>query len=319
MIAPLRKRSRARGLLFAFVLLLGLLPIGAVTADSHHTATMTDISFTSMPVELITPGAEWVDEEGTYHFENEVTREMVDGDINGELIATTSGTFTPGPSCDPDDPENCFEGEFTLWAAIVLTDENGVWEGDALIVQSFFEDDESFSFGKLALTGRGGNAGKSIIADLTLSEDDEEEAVFVDGYMLTMASPQFGVNMHTQICFGEEDLGYGAFVSTGAIETSGPASGMFISGGSFLTPRYGLYGETTFNDDMGSITIEFVGLALDHPETSVGWGHWVITDATGVYENVYGHGRVTGYAGDFPQCESGFGVWLQYLGQVHFN
>ena len=305
-------------ILLTCVLLLGLVPIGVATADNHRTSTRTEIEFTSTPVEILVPGEEWVDEAGIYHFTGEVSREVVEGDINGELIVTFNGDFVPGPNCDPDATEECFEGEFSAWGEIVITDENGTWEGKFLIAESFLQGEEPSSFGKAILAGRGGNAGKSLVLDLTFG-DDEDEIAYLSGFMLTMAMPAQGVNMNTQLCFTEEETAYGAFYSTGAIESSGAASGWFFSGGSMWTHNYGLFGETTFTDDHGSLTIQFLGTAQDTVETSVGWGHWVIVDGTGAYANVNGNGKVTGYAGEFEQCSPGFGVWLQYIGQVHMN
>lgn len=317
MFSRLTGRSRARALLFAFILLLGLVPVSVATADSHRTATYTPISFTSTTVEEIDPGEEWVDEAGIFHLRGNVFIDEVSGDITGTAVIDSDADFEPSPNCDPDD-EFCEDGYFSLWGSVVLTDENGTWDGE-FIIATASEGGEEFSFGKIVLTGRGGNAGKSIIADITTSDDPEEETAYFEGYMLTMALPVFGVNMHTQLCFGEEELGYGAFVSNGAIESSGGASGSFFTAGSIWTHTYALYGLLEFTDDQGSLTIEFMGMSQDTAETNVGWGHWLITDGTGTYENVLGHGKITGFAGPMEQCESGFGVWLQFLGDVHFN
>lgn len=306
--------------MFAFILLLGLMPLGAATADSHRTSTRTEISFTSTPIEILVPGEESVDDAGIYRFRGEVVRDQVAGDITGEAVITFNGDFIPSPNCDPNDIENCFEGEFSGWGTVVVTDENGTWEGNFVFGFAFFEGEEPFMFGKLILTGRGGNAGKSIVADIGFSEDEGDETAYFTGFMLTMAKPAFGVNMNAQLCFEESETAYGAFISSGAIESSGSASGWFFDAGSIWTHSYGLFGETTFTDDWGSITIQWIGMVQDHPESSVGWGNWVIVGGTGAYENVNGHGKVTGHAGEMLQCETfGFGVWLQYLGSVHFN
>ena len=312
-------RSRTRALLFACILILGMLPVGVATADNHRTSTRTEIEFTSTPDEILVAGEEWTDEAGISHIRGEVSREIIEGDINGELILTFDGDFIPGPNCDPDDPENCFEGEFTGWGTAVITDENGTWEGKFVIAFSFFEGEEPNSFGEVVLIGRGGNAGKSIYAEISFSEDEEDDTAYFTGFVLTMAVPSFGVNMHTQLC-GTDDGGlYGAFHSTGAIESSGGASGEFFSGGHWWTHTYGLLGRLQFTDDHGSMTIQFTGTAQDTWQSSVGWGHWIIVDGTGAYENANGHGKVNGYAGEFAQCSNGWGVWLQFLGQTHFN
>lgn len=320
-----RTRRRARSLLFAFILLLGLLPVGAVTADGHHTATRTEISFTSTPVEILVPGEESVDEAGVFRFRGEVSREEVTGDITGEAIVTFNGDFVPSPDCDPDDPDNCFEGSFSGWGSVVIleeteTEENIAWEGDFLFIESFFEGEEPFMFGKIVLAGRGDNAGKSIVADITFSEDEEEEVAIFTGVMLTMAVPAFGINMSTQLCFNEETFETtGAFLSNGMLESYGGASGEFFTGGHEWTHRYGLYGELTFTDEWGSMTIEFLGEAQDHPESSVGWGHFVIVGGTGAYAELYGRGKITGALAEYMQCDSGFGVRFQLVGEGHFN
>lgn len=301
------------------MLLLGMLPVGVVTADNHQTSTRTDIEFTSTPAEILVPGEEWIDEAGIGHLRGEVSREIVEGDINGELILTFDGDFIPGPSCVPEDLDNCFEGEFSAWGTAVITDENGTWEGKFVIAFRFFEGEEPYSFGRAILVGHGGNAGKSIVVEIAFGEDEEDETAYFTGFMLTMAVPSLGVNMHTQMCFTEEETAYGAFHSTGAIESSGAAGGEFFTGGHWWTHTYGLSGEVVFTDDHGSFTIQLLGTAQDNWQTSVGWGHWVIVDGTGAYEHANGHGKLTGYAGEFAQCSSGFGVWLQFLGQVHFN
>ena len=318
MTLRLLARSRTRTLVLACILILGMLPVGAVTADSHRTSTRTDISFTSIQDEILIPGEEWQDAAGIYHLRGEVSREIVEGDINGELILTLDGDFIPSPNCDPDDPENCFEGEFSAWGTAVITDENGSWDGKFIVVFGFSLDEGEYSFGKAILAGRGGNAGKSIVVDITFGDDEEETAYFT-GFMLTMAKPSFGVNMHTQLCFTEEETAYGAFVAKGAIKSSGAASGEFFTGGHWWTHTYGLYGEVVFTDDYGSLTIQFLGTAQDNWQTSVGWGHWVIVDGTGDYENVNGHGKVSGNAGEFAQCAEGWGVWLQFIGRMHMN
>ncbi len=307
-----------RLLLFACILLIGLLPVGVATADSHHTSTRTPISFVSTPVEILVPGEEWVDEAGIFHFRGEVGREAVTGDITGEAIVTFNGDFAPGPSCDPNNPDACTEGEFSGWGSVVITDLNGAWDGDFLFIESFFAGEEPFSFGKVVFAGRGGNAGKSIVADITLTE--ESDAASFNGVMLTMGAPAFGVNMHTQLCLNEETFeSTGAFTSTGGLETYGAATGEFFNGGVEWTHRYGLFGELIFTDAWGSFTIQFLGEAQDHPQSSVGWGHWMIVEGTGAYAELYGRGKVTGAAMEHLQCASGFGIHLQFLGDVHSN
>lgn len=310
---------RVRTLLFVAILLIGLVPVGVASADGHRTSTRTEVSFTSTPVEIIDEGEEWVDEAGTYHFTGEVSREVVEGDINGEAIVTIDGEFVPGPGCTPDD-EECMEGQFSAWGSVVITDENGAWDGKFLIANIFEPDEEPFSFGKAILAGRGGNAGMSLVVDITFSDDEEDDTAYFDGFIMSMAKPTFGINMHTQLCASESsNTMYGAFLSHGAIESSGGAWGDFFSGGTMWTHRYGLFGEVGFSDDYGSLTIQFLGTAQDNWQTSVGWGHWVIVDGTGAYEHLNGHGKMTGSAGEFEQCSLGWGVRLQFIGQTHMN
>lgn len=314
-----QSRRRLRVLLVTFVLLLGLAPVGVATAANHHTSSRTEISFTSTPVEILVPGEETYDESGVGHFRGEVVRDEVTGDISGEAIITFNGDFVPGPSCDPANLDTCFEGEFSSWGSVVITDENGVWEGDFLMMESFFEGEEPSSFSKIILAGRGGNAGKSIVADITFPE--EGDAAIFTGTLLTVGAPAFGLNMLSQTCFNPETFGLsGAFISSGAVESSGSATvDIFEEGGSEGTYRYGLFVQLTFTNDLGSMTIQLLGETQDHAETHVGWGHWLIVGGTGAYAELYGHGKVSGYGGNFPQCDSGYGVQFQFLGDAHFN
>jgi hypothetical protein len=45
----------------------------------------------------------------------------------------------------------------------------------------------------------------------------------------------------------------------------------------------------------------------------------VIVGGTGAYAELYGHGKITGAAMEAMQCDAGFGVRLQLIGQGHFN
>lgn len=311
-------RRRMRSLLFTCILLLGLVPLGVATAAQD--SSRTEISFVSTPVEILVPGEETFGEDGVGRFRGEVARDEVTGDITGEAIITFNNDFIPGPNCDPEDLDNCFEGEFSGWGSVEITDENGTWDGDFVIAFAFFEGEEPFTLGKILLTGRGGNAGKVIMADITFPEDEEDDSAIFNGVMLTMGAPASGVNMNTQLCFNEETFeAAGAFTSTGAIESYGAATGEFFSTGGQWTHRYGLYGELTFTDEWGSMTIEFVGEAQDHPMSSVGFGRWIVVEGTGAYAETYGYGGITGSAGDYMQCDSGSGVHLQLLGDVHTN
>lgn len=315
-----RSGNRVRSLMIAFVLLLGLMPVGAVLAADNHTSSRTDIEFTTTPVEVLEPGEEWVDEAGHGHFRGMVERDEVTGDITGEAIITTNGDFVPGPSCVPGDINNCFEGEFSGWGSIVITDQNGTWTGDYLLVENFLEGEEPFAFGKVILAGKGGNAGKSIVADLGYPEDGDEDAVILTGTLSTLGVPATGINMHTQLCLNPETFELaGAFTSTGAIESSGSSTSLFIEGGTQWTDQYGLYVELVFTDDHGSMTIQLLGQTQDTATTHVGWGQFVIVGGTGAYADLYGQGNVTGYGGEFLQCEAGYGVHFQLLGNAHLN
>lgn len=313
MISRLRGRGRTRLVLLASIFLLGLLPFGAATANSHRTATRTAITFDAPFVDAVMNAEFTVDDAGIVRVRDQNAQVGVSGDINGTANITFSADFVPDASCDPDDLENCADGWLTGWAAVEISDEAGRWDGTLTFEDSDFENG---NYGKLILAGRGGNTGKSIVTDISLNDDGT--ATF-DGFLLTMAKPSFGINLHTQVCFDEVWDAWGAFISTGAIESSGAAKAQFAATDGPWTYRYGVYGTATFTDDLGSITIELTAMAQDNAETKVDWGHWVISSGTGAYENAYGHGKVTGYVGDFAQCSLGQGVWLQYLGQVHFN
>jgi hypothetical protein len=261
-----------------------------------------------------------VDEAGIAHVRGEVSRQAVTGDITGEATVTFNGDFVPGPNCNPDDPDNCFEGELSTWGSVVITDENGTWRGNFLFAETFFGGDDRFTFGELVLAGSGGNAGKSIVTDITFSEDGEDDAAVLNGVMLTMAVPAFTTYMTTELCFSEDAVTIaGAFTSTGAIDTYGTTNARFVSGGSASTHRYGLFGEVIFTDETGSFTVQFLGESQDHPESSTAWGHWVIVGGTEAYAELFGHGKVTGAAMENLQCESGFGARLQFRGDMHFN
>lgn len=307
-----------RALLCAFVLLLGLAPIGVATADNHRTSSLTPISFSSTTVEVLEEPEEWVDEAWVYHSRDLVVLDEVSGVITGTAVLTLDYDAEPFPGCEAESPLMCENGVFSQWGTVVITDEAGTWDGDVFGVEVWAEGELVFAVHKLVLQGRGGNAGKSIVADINFAEDPEDPTAYLEGVMLTMGVPAFGVNMHTQLCATDSNLAQGAFVSTGAIESSGAVSAGMFAAGSRWTHTYSLLGELTFTDDVGSLSITFLGTSQDTAESSVDWGHWVITGGTGFYENAFGHGKATGYYGYFEQC-GGDGEWLQFLGSVHFN
>lgn len=309
-------RGRPRTLLLAFVLLLGLLPLGAVTADNQRTASRTEISFDASLLGAMMDADGWIDAAGILRVRDQAAQGAVTGDIEGNAEVTFNADIVPGAGCDLNDLLSCSGGWLTGWGSAVITNETGTWEGDFIIEAELTGGLPDIS-GKLIMAGRGGNAGTSIVTDISLGETGDSASF--EGFLLTMAQPAFGINLQSQVCFDEAFVGYGAFIASGAIESSGAARATFDASDGPWTYRYGVAGEATFTDENGSLDIEFTAMAQDSATTKVDWGHWVITGGTGAYEHAYGHGKVTGYVGDFAQCSLGQGVWLQYLGDVHFN
>jgi hypothetical protein len=299
----------------AVALVLSVMPL-ATLAASHHTATRTPVVFTSTVVEVLDPGEEWVDEAGIFHIRGSVQREDVTGDITGTAIVTFNVDFQSIGECTE---ESCF-GYSTAWAHVEVTTEGGGWEGTYVSISQDVPGEEFFA-DSLVLQGYGANAGMSIVAQ---SIAGDEESITFEGVLSTIATPVVGLNTTVQLCADPNDFSFaGGFLSRGAVEGSGGATGEFLVAGTEWTHRYAVAGTVTLTDAYGTVTIAFTSGAQDVATfttfASHVWGHFVIVDGSGAYTELYGHGRLVGTASDDATCASGFGVGLSLIGEAHFN
>ena len=310
----LRRRTLSIGMLVA--LLASMLPFSGLAGS--HEATRTEITFTSTTVEVLDEGEEWFDEAGIYHERGKVQLENVTGDISGTLTVTLDSDFVP--VTDVCSEEFC-PAYFTFWGDVVITGEDGGWKG-VYVAEGSDAPDEEFYAETLVLKGTGANAHMSIVAQTV---DEADDSTTFEGVLSTMAAPVRGLNTSVRLCADPEDFSFGGgFLSTGAIEGSGGASGNFIVGGGPYTHSYAVGGTVTLTDGNGSVTIAFGGKAQDNYtetfEASHVWGHFVVLDGTGDYAELYGNGRVIATAGGpMANCASGFGVNISMIGEAHYN
>lgn len=305
-------RRRITRLIFSLALLAGIVPFGIVSAQGHE-ATWTEITFTSTTVETVEEGEAWTDEAGIFHIRGNIFNDEISGDLTGSAVIDFNLDFEAAQECGPE-AEAC-PGYNSFWGSIEITDENGRWEGDFMQGISDVPDDE-FAFSSVILRGLGGNAGQSIVAEF-IGED--EGSITVGGRLMTMATPMMGLNLSAQLCFQEDFTTTGGFHGTGAIESSGSATGDFFGSGARWTHTYGLWGTTTLTDANGSVTIVFGGNAQDvGVDHSNAWGHFVIVEGTGDYEGLFGHGRAIANAGAMAKCAFG-GIFVNYIGEAHYN
>lgn len=307
---------RAGWFVMLLTLLLSAIPLTAA-ASTHHTATRTDVTFTSTVVEVLDEGEEWVDEAGLFHLRGAVQQEEVSGDISGTAIITFNGDFEPVGECTED---SC-PAYFSFWARIEVTGEDGGWVGTYVSFGSDVPGEEFFA-DSLVLRGTGGNAHNSIVAQST---GEDESSITFEGILSTMATPIVGLNTSVRLCADPEDFSFGGgFLSTGAIEGAGGATGEFLVGGGPWTHTYAVAGTVTLTDEHGTVTIAFSGGVQDNYtetfEASHVFGHFVILEGTGDYAELYGSGRLIGTAGGpNPLCDSGFGVNATLVGEAHYN
>ena len=291
-------------------------PLNA-SASGHHTATRTVVSFTSTVIEEIEPFDVSIDDAGIFHV-RQVTREEMSGDISGTAIVTFAADFRPAGECTA---ESCF-GEEAGWAQVEITTENGGWSGTYVYSWSDIPGEEHYS-DLMVLRGTGANAHSSIVANSPTGPDIESTTF--EGLLSSLATPIGGLNTSVRLCANPEDFSFsGGFLSRGAIEGSGGATGDFLIGSGPWTDNYAVAGTVTLTDAGGSVTIVFTGEAQDNfaPafEASHVWGHFVILEGTGDYADLYGSGRVIGTAGwPAATCASGFGVSLSMIGEAHSN
>lgn len=296
-------------------LLLSMAPFSALA--QNHVATRTPVAFTSTVVEVIDEGEESVDEAGIFHIRGAMNLEEVTGDISGSLVVTYNVDFQPAGECTE---ESC-PGFFSFWGHVEITGEDGGWEGTYIQVGSDVPGEEFFA-DSLVLRGTGANAHMSIVAQTV---EESEESITFEGMKSTLAKPLTGLNTSVRLCADPEDFSFaGGFLSTGAIEGQGAASGEFLIAGTEWTHSYAAAGTLTLTDAHGSITIAFSGSAQDNYTPAFAashvWGHFVIVDGTGDYAEFYGSGRLVATAGEpNPLCESSFGVNAQLIGETHFN
>ena len=297
-------------------LLVGMIPLSA-GASSHHTATRTEVTFTSTVVEVLNEGEEWVDDAGISHFSGFEQLEELSGDLSGSVIVNLSGDFVPVGECTE---ESC-PAFFSVWGRVVIEGEEGGWVGTFVSIGSDVPDEE-FAADSLVLRGTGANAHKSIVAQST-SED--ETTITFEGVMSTLATPMVGLNTSVRLCLSPEDFTFGGgFLSSGAVEGHGGATGDFLVGGDQWTHTYAVAGTVTLTDEHGTVTIGLGGGAQDaaNPNAFVShvFGHFMILEGTGEYAELYGSGRLIAAAIEgLETCESGFGVNLSMIGEAHYN
>ncbi len=307
MVSSIRRRRVFR-LTFLLALVLSALPVTA--SATPHQATRTTLSFTATQTEITQEGEVWVDEDGIFHLRNEIEIDEISGDITGTATLTINVDSNALGLCQEDSCPSFAD----VWGTIVITDEAGSWSGR--FTQNLSDvPGEEFSFTAIAMRGLGGNAGKSFIGEIT---ESGEASVTVEGILSTMATPYQSMNTTAVLCFTETS-DVGNFISSGVIDGFGHAESTFISAGSFWTPTYNIFGEVTLSDESGTATIGFVLGGQDVGDVSHGFGNYMITGGTGAYAELYGQGRVTGSALEMPQCEFGFGVRIQFIGEAHYN
>lgn len=315
-MASIVRRRRVVWFVMLGALLVGMIPFSAA-ASSHHTATRTPVTFTSTVVEVLDEGEEWVDEAGIFHFRGSIQEEAVTGDITGTATITFNGDFEPVGECTE---ESC-PAFFSFWGRVEVEGEDGGWVGTYVSFGSDVPGEEFFA-DSLVLRGTGANAHKSIVAQ---SAGEDEASITFEGVMSTLATPIVGLNTSVRLCADPEDFSFGGgFLSSGAVEGAGGATGEFLVGGGPWTHTYAVAGTLTLTDENGTLTIAFGGGAQDNYaptfEASHVFGHFVILEGTGDYAELYGSGRFIGTAGGpNPLCESGFGVNASLMGEAHYN
>lgn len=308
-------RRRVSWIAMIMTILAMSAPLSA-SASSDHTATRTAVAFTSTRVAEVEPFDFSVDEAGIFHV-HEVTQEDITGDISGTAIIEFKADFKPFGECTE---EACF-GEEGSWATVDITGEDGGWSGIYVSSSSDIPGQEYYS-DSLVLRGTGANAHRSIAAQST---DGSEESISFEGVVSTLATPIGGLNTTVRLCASPEDFSFsGGFLSSGAIEGSGSATGAFLIGGGPWTDNYAVGGTVTLADTHGSVTIAFTGEAQDNFsasfEASHFWGHFLVLEGTGEYAELYAGGRIIGTAGEpSATCASGFGVNIAMVGEAHRN
>lgn len=313
---PFFVRRRAVLVVMLVTILAGAVPLSA-SASSNHTATRTPVSFTSTTVEEIEPFDVSIDDAGIFHV-RQVTREEMSGDISGTATVTFSADFRPDGECTED---SCF-GEEAGWAQVELTGEDGGWSGTYAFSSSDIPGQEYYN-DMLVLRGTGANAHNSIVA--TSPDGGDEQSISFEGVLSTLPLPRGGLNTNVHLCLNFENFAFtGGYLSSGAIDGAGGASGNFLIGGGQWTDTYAVAGDLTLSDDYGSVTIGFSGRAQDNDtsvvEASHVFGHFVILEGSGDYADLYGSGRAIGTAsGPDPACASGFGVTISMIGEAHYN
>ncbi|CAN5740289.1 hypothetical protein BH23CHL2_BH23CHL2_30080 [soil metagenome] len=314
-MAPFLRYRRTVWLAMLVALFGGMIPFSAA-ASSHHTATRTEVTFTSTVVEVLNEGEEWVDEAGIFHFRGFEQIEEVTGDISGTVIINFNGDFEPVGECT----EDACPAYFSFWGRVEVTGEDGGWVGTYVSFGSDVPGEEFFA-DSLVLRGTGGNAHNSIVAQST---GGDESSITFEGILSTMATPMVALNSSVRLCADPEDFSFGgSYLSSGAIEGHGGATGEFLVGGGPWTHTYAVAGTLTLSDEHGTVTIGFGGGVQDTASPNIfashAFGHFVILGGTGDYAELYGSGRLIAAASDGSTCASGFGVNLSLVGEAHYN
>lgn len=300
----LRLKRRSTRLVCILALLIGILPAGAaMAAHGEDTSHIQDITFTLVTTDVLEDGESW-ETDTTFSVRNSVTAETVAGDLTGSAVITMSGNFVAAGECTDD---YC-PGYTDAWSDLVITDENGTWDGQ----MAFQIDDlEESMIGKVFLVGRGGNAGMAIYGDMEFL-DTEDGAAQVTGHLLTLLNPSQGVRLLYDGCFvppagtaGHVRMTVGSSTDFGAWEAGYP----------LLIPGHATFGESTITSANG--TVDSVLMLQNAGSSRV--GYFMLLGGSGEYENLYGFGIVRTAAYASANCGDAGGAGGHWIGQAYAN
>jgi hypothetical protein len=294
------------------MILAAMLPFTA--AASSHDATRSDAKVVITNGDPIDFGTFWEDANGGIHIRDMVTIDEITGGITG----TSTSTQNVDVICEGD----ACPATVNVWGSLSIVDETGTWDGRFVQTLAFAPGEEDipvYDQGYVTLTGSGGYANMSFFGRIT--ETNEADAT-VEGAIFTMATPVQSLNLSATLCAGEETWS-GSYLSSGVIDGSGEATGVFVSASSEVAHDSNIYGKVQIANAAGTATLEFVagGQDLESADSysSHAFGSYIITGGTGAYADLYGLGRVVGTASSMPGCASGFGAQVQFIGAAHMN
>ncbi len=310
----LGKPHRCHSVIAILILVVAsMIPFTAIAGS--HEATRVEATLTSIDGEPTEFGAFWQDANGGIHIRDQVSQDEISGAIIGTATTITNLDIQFLEGCEG---EGCPPVSVNVWGTLTMEDETGSWKGSWVQLISEVPGDE-YDLGYLSLRGYGGNADKSFIGRITQVDD---VGGTIEGVLSTMASPLQSLNLSATLCL-DGDSWSGGYLSSGVVDGSGGATGEFVTASGEFTRDSELYGKVEISDDLGTATLEFVGGGRDVESAGSfanhAFGTYVITGGTGAYAELYGQGRVTGAATSMPQCSSGFGAHIQFIGEAHMN